>query len=494
MESAEFFVTERNESEEVEKPEINLGSQELPGYKSVEETFYDSVRDNNIENIKLLIENRSVNVNTTFEGQFVSLEYRSWTGLHVACKKDLHTLLGFLLHVGADPTIADKKGETPLHIACKHGHNKCVEILLAHDPRLKDFQNQQGLTPLCKALYRLETPFKEKEYYKTVDLLIQAGCDVNLSPVTNMTPLHLVAQKWCNSKVIEKLIKAGADVNAETVDSSALMSALCRHRVDTATVMDLIDAGANVNYKNPSGKSVLHVAVAKSEDICVRHLLEAGANPNAVDADGSSPLLIAVCENNITITPLLLKFGGNVNFKSRENNMSLLCQAVWNGNKKIARLLLSHNADVDAMTSLSESSLNYAVLNSDIDMAKLLLRRNCILDNYLLVPDIWDYETAISVAIGNADEKMIKLLLRGGFPCGKVPVYDLKTDLKDHPKLMDWILQFIRTPKSLVDLCRFHIRKVYRQDVFRVVEKLVQDNCIPSRLAGTILLEDILDE
>lgn len=475
-------------------PRVTAPATNLQGCSSPSQMFYESLRDKDLQNVVFLVENDFVNVNMVFNFPFVTPEFTSWTALHVACKRGQLDLVRKLLVLGADPKLSDKKGETPLHIVCKHGNSRCVEILLQVDSSLKDIRNKQGLTPLCKTLYRLETPFKEKQYYKTVDLLIEAGCDVNLSPITNMTPLHLVAQKWCNSKVIKKLIDAGADVNVTTTDSSPLMSALCRQRVDKTTVSHLIDAGANVNYRNPSGKSVLHVAVAKSEDICVKHLLNAGADPNALDGDGNSPLWIAVSENNITITPLLLEYGGHVNFVSRNRHMSLLCLAAGNGNKRIGQLLLSYNADVDIATDLCEAPLHYAVLNRDVEFMKLLLKRNCRLDLYVLLPDIWEHESVLDIAVGACDEKIIKLLLRVGFPVGLTGLIALKSDLKDHEELYNWIKNFVCTPKSLLNITRIYLRKEYGTQLLRILETLVKDTCIPKQLAQSILMEDLLND
>ena len=475
--------------------EDNSGTSHVnqPDFKSLKEMFYDSLREKNIENIVFLVEEHSIDVNMVFEGSYVAPEYRSWTALHVACIKGQHAMVCKLLQIGANPKIVDKKGETPLHVVCKHGHSSCIKILLDYDSTLKDMQNKQGLTPLCKALYRLETPFKEKQYYTTVSLLIHAGCDVNLSPVTNMTPLHLVAQKWSNSRVIAKLIKAGADANAKTSNSSPLMSALCRQRVHQPTVSLLINAGADVNYKNPNGKSVLHVAVSKSEDICVKQLLAAGADANVVDSDGNSPLWIAVSENNITITPLLLEYGGNVNFTNRRN-MSLLCIAVKNKNKKIARILLAHNADVDRATNNGEVALHFAVLNSDIEMVKLLLKKNCCLDSILEIPYVCEEQNAFDIAMGHCDERLMKLLLQAGFPIDNFTLRSVQSDLKDKEDLVDWILNFVYTPRPLMHICRVHLRKTCGTDLTRIVEALLLNRTIPTVLASSILMEDLLGD
>jgi len=65
---------------------------------------------------------------------------RSWTALHVACIKGQHAMVCKLLQIGANPKIVDKKGETPLHVVCKHGHSSGIKILLNYDSSLKDIQ------------------------------------------------------------------------------------------------------------------------------------------------------------------------------------------------------------------------------------------------------------------------------------------------------------------------------------------------------------------
>ncbi|XP_052794797.1 ankyrin-3-like [Mya arenaria] len=458
--------------------------------QSIKQIFYESICEKSMKHIVCFIESESVNVNTVFNEQFVSMQYHTWTPLHIACKKGNVELVEWLLNREADPKIEDKKGETPLHVACKHGHDKCVRTLLNANEFLKDKQNKQGLTPLCKALYRLETAFKENNYYKTIELLINAGCNVNLSPVTNMTPLHLVAKRWSSKAVVEKLIAAGAQVNIVTTDSSPLMSALCRQRVDSETVLALIKAGADVNYKNPSGKAVLHVAVAKSEDICVGHLLLAGADPNIKDADGNSPLWIAVSENNVRITPLLLGHGGDVNFANKEYNMSLLCKATFNRNKTITKMLLDSHADVDMMTSLGASALHYAVDNGNEDIIRLLLERNCYLGNYSLFKNLYDPQNALQIALSNGDADIVKLLLRYGFQVRMMSRESVLDIVRDDEELVEWLTYFLSTPQSLLHLARVKLRLVCGTDLIRVLEALVQGHHIPERLADIILMKD----
>jgi len=468
-----------------------IKSDSLETGKNIKQMFYESICENDCLSF---IKAKAIDVNVVFSEPFVSMQYLSWTPLHVACKKGKVKLVEGLLALGADQRIQDKKGETALHVACKYGSHGCVELLLNHDmDNLKDMQNKQGLTPLCKALYRLETAFRGDSYYRTIDLLIEAGCDVNLCPaVTNMTPLHLVAERWGSRVVVEKLIAAGADVNKVTVDSSPLMSALCRTRVDSGTVEALIAAGADVNYRNRSGKYVLHVAVAKSEDVCVEYLLSAGADPNLLDSDGCSPLWIAVSENNIKITPMLLKAGGDVNFTSKEYNVSLLCKAAIIGNKKITQLLLNHNAEVDTMTTLGATALHYAIDRGNFDIVTMLLERNCDLTNYSLFSDMFNAQNALQIALKKGDRKVIKLLLKMGFPIHMIGREVLIESVKEDESLLAWMTVFLFEPPSLAQLARVSVREMCGPSLIKVMETLIEDCCIPRALADAILMKDVL--
>lgn len=480
----------------LENPTGSNGSKNTP--ESLMRTFYDSlkVKENCVELVNFLVAKEHVDVNHVFKEHFIELPCNGWTALHFVCKKDNHLLVNCLLDLGADPAIDNKKGESALHIACKLGHYKCAEILLNHDNSLKDMQNNQGLTALMKAIYRSDTSFKENDYRKTIDALVLANCDVNLSPPSNMSPLHVLAGKWNSTFLVKKLITSGANVNANTERSSVLMTALCRQKVNTETVMVLIDSGADVNYKNEYQKSLLHVAVAKSEDICVEHLLLAGAQANVVDLDGLSPLWIAVCDNNVTIAPMLLKYGGDVNFVTDDHSMSLLCKAACDINNKLMKLLLDHGADVNKSTKLGATALHYAVDNMDIEKVKLLLRQNCSLGNYSVFKDLYHPMNALQIAFTHADENMVRLLIRAGVPIEEpqIQLNHLPDGVRLNEELVEWMYDYLYSPKPLSHLCSLQLRSLFGTELMGVVDTLVTENCMPKRLADMILMKDLLRE
>lgn len=435
-----------------------------------------------------------VGANHVFKDDFGYSINKGWTLLHFVCYKGSPGKVKALIELGANPSLVDICGNTPLHIACKYGHFSCIKPLLVYDSTLKDVCNKQGITPLMHAICRVDTAFKHGDYVKTIDELISVGCDVNISPVSNRSPLHVASAKRNCTKVVLKLLQAGANVNADTGSMSPLMEALCCSHVDNETVSVLIDAGADVNYKNSNGKSVLHVAVAKSEDICVEHLLKAGANTNLEDNDGYSPLWIAVSENNIKITPYLLQYGGDVNFTLKDTNMSLLCVAASKGYEDMLELLLKYNANVNLAAYLDTPALHFAVNNNQIQSVKLLLSKNCDLDDYSTFKNLYNPQNALQIAFCHGNADMIKLLILAGFPIQEhlIKRSRLAKVVLDNEELVDWLYNYFYNPRSLLHLCRVQIRKLYRSNLLTIVQILTKESMIPQRLADTILMTDVL--
>ena len=465
--------------------------------------LYNSMVENDFHKLNHLVTERKVDINHDFIEPFIELPYRGWRLVHFLCKKGNVIGLKSVIALGADPTAKTGKGDTALHICSKHGHFECVEYLLTVDDSLKDVQDFQGLTPLLKAMFRCDTVFKEKAYMKTIKALLNAGCNVNLCPDSNYSPLHVVANKWDSTMIIQLLIKAGADVNAiaaqkgpvVTKYQSPLNTALNRQKVNQGAVKLLIDAGANVNYKNLSGKTPLHIAVSKSEDICVRHLLKAGSDPNIADDDGNSPLWIAVSENNIKIAPLLLAYGGNVNFCNKPYRMSLLCKAAFHRYVKMVEILLDHDADVNTQTALGANALHYAVDEGDLRIIKMLLQKNCDMENISLFKDLYNPQTTFQIALGEGNEQVIKLLCEVGCP---IREFSLKRErlpriLEGVDELVDWLYNFHYNPRTLLDMSRVYIRKMFGVRLPEVVDALLLENAIPHRVADCILMTDLLE-
>lgn len=162
------------------------------------------------------------------------------------------------------------------------------------------------------------TPNDDPDVQRTIEVLIEAGADVQFVNVTDWThsttydtPLHQAA--WRNSTAAAiALIAAGADVNAlNNQYESPLHHAAFRN--SAAVVIRLIGAGADANALNDEGDSPLHQAVWFNRDATAIPLIAAGADVNALNNDGESPLHRAASSNNTAVATLLIAAGADVN-------------------------------------------------------------------------------------------------------------------------------------------------------------------------------------
>ena len=108
---------------------------------------------------------------------------------------------------------------------------------------------------------------------KCMDLLIEAGADVNMSDRSSDTALILAA--WHGNV---ECVSAGADVNVRNKDKDTpLLTAAKKDRCECIRI--LVEAGADVNMKGEYGYSALMSVIECP--VCVEVLLEAGADVNS---------------------------------------------------------------------------------------------------------------------------------------------------------------------------------------------------------------------
>lgn len=125
--------------------------------------------------------------------------YRA-SALSVAAGKcDDPRVIRILLDNGADVTLRNKDGDTPLLVAAKFGKQKTVEMLLQAGAKI-DEQNQ-GYTALMIA--------SRKGYRDLVHFLIEKHANLDLKNDAGKTALSL-AREYGQAEIVELLEKAGA--------------------------------------------------------------------------------------------------------------------------------------------------------------------------------------------------------------------------------------------------------------------------------------------
>ncbi|MCY4200242.1 MAG: ankyrin repeat domain-containing protein [Gammaproteobacteria bacterium] len=178
-------------------------------------------------------------------------------------------------------------------------------------------------------------------YANFVQVLIEAGADVNEKDVYGNTPLHWATLRGDDAAIAKLLIEAGSDT--ETQDSrgsTPLHWAVSDGNLSIARL--LIEAGADVNRQRTDGAAPLHLAVLHVE--MARALIDDGANIELRDSRGNTPLHWAAYYGGMDTAKLLIDEGANLNAKHNNGNTPLDF-AEQQGHEDIAKLLRDAGAE-----------------------------------------------------------------------------------------------------------------------------------------------------
>ena len=188
----------------------------------------------------------------------------------------------------------------------------CVNLLVQAGADVNVIDNITCSTPLVMAA--------KGKYTNTIQLLLQAGTSVNTANSHHMSPIK-VASEFGDKESVRLLIDTGADVNDSLKISALQIAAGNRH--DECIKM-LLQAGAVVNMQNAWGIMPLTNAAEMLHYKCMKVLIEAGADVNGVDFEGHMVLVdlsfavgrrASSYTNAIQCTQLILKSGVKINKK-----------------------------------------------------------------------------------------------------------------------------------------------------------------------------------
>lgn len=152
-----------------------------------------------------------------------------------------------LLKGGANPNLTNTRGETALMMAVQMGTEETIDLLLDAGANV-NVHDQFGNTPLTRAMERGHSA-------SVIQKLLRAGANPDNHPPNKSPPL--LRSVLNNPEYIMPLLNAGADVDIMDETQTTPLMYLLRGNFDLDVALKMISMSKNINAKNPSGDSAL---------------------------------------------------------------------------------------------------------------------------------------------------------------------------------------------------------------------------------------------
>jgi ankyrin repeat protein len=310
----------------------------------------------------------------------------------------------YLLSRGADPTIGDRHGDTPLHqlgSIAPEELDEIIDLLIAAGADINQ-QARSGQTPLIRSLYGGTT----RENVASV--LLDRGADLDRANHSGNTPLHILASRKRDNQApvmmtaliergaalelknhkqqtplvtavehgsveaVKALIDAGVDVRARKQRGSTLVSGLVSCKPEKLEKLKLlVQAGAEIDI--PIEHGPLPLAQAFFGELyldCLepaRILLSAGADPNQINRNGAAAIHSIAHwseKDPDSALALLIEHGANVDLRNQQGMTALLLAAKDGTSIRTMERLVAHGADPQARDAKGNTLLHAAAMNS----------------------------------------------------------------------------------------------------------------------------------
>ena len=325
----------------------------------------------------------------------------------------------------------DSKGESPISLAARNGHEEIMKLLLESlkskyefDSRLfktiadsgnidmfetlYDYTNvqtsDQGMSLLTDAaglnsVHLIERISSDHGRPETIQNVLAALRDSNGVPLLHValrrqafqvltylldrgypptvtdrdgnTALHIAAQEG-NIRVARVLIEIGVSVNSVNEGGETALHIASRIGLPSIVLL-LCDHGANVNLAGSFGCLPAHLAAETGQEEIINMLLRCDPNINATDDTGRSALHVAAGAGQESTLAALLKSGADVGVQDDEGRTPVH-YAVQSGNLSILYMLCEAGADLSATEYSNKAPLHFAAKHGSEILVRELIR------------------------------------------------------------------------------------------------------------------------
>lgn len=215
--------------------------------------------------------------------------------VHKACiPSSIEVLKVVAEHGGADLTVADCTGMTPLLLAAKCGNVEFITYLLSKDAGLVGAKNEAHWTALHLAAHGQDAKVNAQnpgKYNTSVRLLLEAKSTVDATDEDKRTPLHRAAAIG-NCLSAGLLVDAGASMDAADQCRWRPIHYACQNAHEKMVAL-LLGKRAAAQLENPDCLTPLAVATMENKPKIAEMLVKQKADPNLRGPGLASPLMLA---------------------------------------------------------------------------------------------------------------------------------------------------------------------------------------------------------
>jgi ankyrin repeat protein len=371
--------------------------------------FFQAVEDNDTETVgKILhVEDDATVLKREMTKRLMWLRRDRRTALYTAAAKgftDMAQLLidagaplerGYEYHVSEDP---------PLSAALAAGREETARLLIDKGAS-RDGIYRGGRTILTRAIRNEKTE------------MVRLGLSLGLNPDTpdaeGDLPLFLTYYNRANDEILDLLIGAGCDVNIHRGGEGNFVHFLIGRdeKAAPALMQKLLDHGfTDINGRDDGGRTPLILALGRKNRAMAELLLSHNADVRPVDNHGDSALSKAL-ENDypFELVERIVLAGADVKARDEEGDGGYLDFIAANRSTALARLFIKHGAAVDTSDRFGITPLIRAVAYKRPDMVRLLVEAGADVNRR-------DKEnrSALDRAVANGQAEIVKFLKSRG--------------------------------------------------------------------------------
>ncbi|XP_043214460.1 death-associated protein kinase dapk-1-like isoform X4 [Amphibalanus amphitrite] len=267
-----------------------------------------------------------------------------------------------------DPNVANKHGETALHVAAGLGQLEVVRVLRAKGANLNQTDSNGDNTAFWAARH---------SHSAVLNYLIKEGVHINNRNKNGETPLH-VACRYGHTAVVQLLCEAHTNLDIQDDHAETALHMAVWHGFPVIANL-LCLAEANPNVVNLEHETPLHCAAARGHLEAVRCLLDAGATLDIPDRRGATALHLALHRRHVHVAHLLLQAGADCDLADHLGETPIHLAAAA-GLLSLAQTLCAYGCAVDVMNKEGLYPIHLAAKHGHTEVVRILCLAGCTID------------------------------------------------------------------------------------------------------------------